>query len=344
MTLSSKQWMIRLFLTTIIVTGLPVAGIMGFNYWMDPLWNFSHSHEYNDYQIGFDERQQKTNYINSRPFEYDSLLIGTSRVTYMDEHQFKKDKVFNYSLSALHIDEYLPYIQYTTEKNGEDFDKIYMELYYNSYNADEKNTHNDPSTYFNKAEQFLYKYTSLFSKGTYDNSMDNLEISKKNEYSGPRSYTRDNVALTSYPNDRLSVLWERYKTSFEATSKTAFNYDEHYKEKLIELKQAYPDTEFVIFTDMVPDKRLQLILSNPSEAAAFERWYGEMVDVFGEIDSFHGSNRLTTDLDYWFDWFHYYPEVGEEMIRALENPEDNEDIMTTVNRNNLTDFLQGLKK
>ena len=56
MSLDSKQWMKRLFLTTFILVILPVTAVMGFNFYIDPLWNFSHQNQYNDYQIGFDEK------------------------------------------------------------------------------------------------------------------------------------------------------------------------------------------------------------------------------------------------------------------------------------------------
>lgn len=344
MTLNSKQWMKRLLLTSLVVIVLPVSALMGFNYYIDPLWNFSHKNKYNDYQIGFDERQQKTNYINSRKdFKYDSLMIGTSRVTYMSEKEFQKEKVFNYSLSALHIDEYLPYIKYATKKNGRDFKTIYMELYVNSYDSSTKMPNQVPSVYINKSEDPFYKITSLFSFSTLQSSIDNYKASKANYYSGPRSYTRDNIAQTTYPNDRLDVLWDRFKQSFESSSTKKYNYDKDFKKKLLQIKNAYPDTKFVVFTDPIPAKRLDLILDNKEHRSAYEKYIKELIEVFGEVYSFQGHTPITTDMNNYFDWFHYYPSVGSKMIKAMEKPKQHKDILRIVNKNNLDDYLNSVE-
>lgn len=342
--LNSKQWLKRLVFVTLIVIVLPVSAVMGFNYWIDPLWNFSHKNQYNDYQIGFNERQQKTNYINSRKnFKYDSLMIGTSRVTYMNEHTFKKEKVFNYSLSSLHIDEYLPYIAYATKKNGKDFKTIYMELYVNSYDANTPNANSDPNGYFKQAEDPFYKYTSLFSYSTLKSSIDNFTASKANYYSGPRSYTRDNVGQTTYPNDRLSPLWDRFEAAFNTATNKPFNYDKDYKKKLLEIRKAYPHTKFVVFTDPIPAKRYDLIMSNKEQRQAYEKWYKDMISVFGEVYSFQGHTSITTDMNHYFDWFHYYPSVGDQMIKAIENPKGQKDILKIVKENNLKKYLNNIE-
>ena len=83
-----KKWLLQFVVGGFIVFFLIFGGVVYFNYYIDPLWNFNHKNEWNDFQDGFDERQQKTNYILSHPFQYDSLMIGTSRVTYMNQFEF----------------------------------------------------------------------------------------------------------------------------------------------------------------------------------------------------------------------------------------------------------------
>ncbi|WP_456273210.1 hypothetical protein [Bacillus sp. AK031] len=342
--MGSKQWFIKLLATSMVFVIVPVAGIMGFNYWMDPLWNFSHQHSFNDYQIGFNERQQKTNMINSEDFDYDGLMIGTSRVTYMNHHDYEGQKVYNYSLSSLHIDEYLPYIEYAVEKNDTDFETIYMELYFNSFNDDLANNQQDPSVYIDKAEDPLYKFTSLFSLSTLESSMENYKISKENSYDGPRSYTRDNVAQTTFPNDGVPGSWGRFVERFKKEAEVPFAYSEQYKSKLENIKQKYPETEFKVFTDPIPAQRLDLILNEEDQRKAYERWFKDMIDVFGKVYSFQGHTPVTTNIDNYFDWFHYYPSVGHQMNLAIQNPEAYEDIMEVVTEENLDEYLKELYK
>ncbi|TKC17013.1 hypothetical protein [Robertmurraya kyonggiensis] len=343
--MGSEIWMKRLLLTTIIIIILPVIGVMGFNYYIDPLWNYSHKNRFNDFQIGFDERQLKTNYINSRSkFDYDSLLIGTSRVTYMNYNEFENEKVFNYSLSSMHIDEYLPYIEYATKKNHKEFDTIYMELYVDSYDGNVKNTNKDSKVYIEKAEDPFYKITSLFSQSTLESSIENFNISKMNLYDGPRSYNRDNVAQTTLSNEAIPRLWMKFKDFFETKPSDSYVYDSEYKQKLMDIRNKYPNTKIVVFTDLMPAEKLKLILSNEAYRNAYERWYRDMVDVFGEVYSFHGYNRITENLDNFFDWFHYYPKIGDEMIHAIQEPSENKDILYIVNENNIEEFFDVVEK
>ena len=57
--MNSKKWIKILLILCILAVGF----VGGINYLVDPLWTFSHSNRFNNAQNGFDERQQKTNYI-----------------------------------------------------------------------------------------------------------------------------------------------------------------------------------------------------------------------------------------------------------------------------------------
>ncbi|WP_374964116.1 hypothetical protein [Lysinibacillus sp. RS5] len=337
-----KKWLVKLFATSFIVIGLPVFGIMGFNYYIDPLWNYTHANDFNDYQLGFDERQLKTNYINSHDFNYDSLLIGTSRITYLDERAFTTESVYNYSLSGLQIEEYLPYMKYAEKKNGKPFKKIFIELYFDSANTSKPNTLNPPQTYIETSEAPFYGIKSLFSESTMHYARFNYDISKANHYDGARSYMRNNIAQTTYPNDDMEQSWQEFKENFKAESAKPFMYDHDYLKRLQAIKDAFPNTELVVFTELMPAKRLQTILHNDNRYEAYSRWMNEMVDVFGTVYSFHTVNEVTTNMDNFFDWLHYYPNVGYLIIKSLENREDQSTIMQDVNKGNLDEYLENV--
>jgi len=82
---------------TITVMLLPLFVVGGFNYYIDPLWNFAHAHKYNRIQIAFDERQQKTNRLHFSPADYDTLILGSSRTTYMDHSELVGYQAYNYA-------------------------------------------------------------------------------------------------------------------------------------------------------------------------------------------------------------------------------------------------------
>ena len=90
--MTSKKW-IKVFITIIIVVLLPIILV---NFIIDPLWTFNHSNQFNNAQQGFNERQQKTNRAYFVGLEkYDTLLIGSSRSTYINQHDFYNMNVFN---------------------------------------------------------------------------------------------------------------------------------------------------------------------------------------------------------------------------------------------------------
>jgi hypothetical protein len=270
------------------------------------------------------------------------LLIGTSRITYLDERAFTTESVYNYSLSGLQIEEYLPYMKYAEKKNGKPFKKIFIELYFDSANTSKPNTLNPPQTYIETSEAPFYAIKSLFSESTMHYARFNYDISKANHYDGARSYTRNNIAQTTYPNDDMEQSWQEFKKNFKAESAKPFMYDHDYRKRLQAIKEAFPNTELVVFTELMPAKRLQTILHNDNRYEAYSRWMNEMVDVFGTVYSFHTVNEVTTNVDNFFDWLHYYPNVGYLIIKSLENREDQSTIMQAVNKGNLDEYLENV--
>ena len=338
-----KKWLLQLTLTSILLLSPILIVVMGFNYYIDPLWNFNHANDYNDYQMGFDERQQKTNYITTRPFAYDSLIIGTSRVSYMDQHQFQKNDVYNYSLSEMHIDEYLPYINYAKKQKNGSFDKIYMELYFESFKI-VSSPYKEPSVFFENASNPLYKYTTLFSRNTWEQSMTNLAYSKANHFGGLKSYNRDNVGTTTYVNDNMNEAWKKSIAQFEQNKATNnYPYDPAYKKKLELLMQENPKTQFIVFTDPIPSVKLKAILNDPLYWNVYERWIYELIDVFGEVHSFQAVSEYTTNEKYWFDGAHYYPIIGDKMIAHLEGREQDPSFHILVNKDNIEEYLATLQ-
>jgi hypothetical protein len=160
-----------------------------------------------------------------------------------------------------------------------------------------------------------------------------------------QSSTEENNKTPTYPNNRLRVLRENFKKQFEETKYTdEFPYDPAYKKKLVEMKRDNPDSEFVIFTDFAPADRLKMYLKNPNYFEAYDQWFHEMVDVFGEVRSFHMQNEYTQTDKYWLDWFHFYPEVGDKMIHSLETREGEGSLYLLVNEDNVDLYLADLKK
>ena len=116
-----KSYKTFTFFSLIIIV---LGSIMSFNFYIDPLWTFNHSNPYNDVQTVIDERQQKVNRIHYQPFEYDTLLIGSSRTTYINQNDFQDMNVYNFAASDLAFKEYKSFINYAKSENDGEFKRI----------------------------------------------------------------------------------------------------------------------------------------------------------------------------------------------------------------------------
>ena len=118
--------------------------IGGFIYFMDPFWTFSHSHKFNSIQYASNEREQKSNLLYFREANYDGLLLGSSRVTFLNQKDFDNIKVFNYSFSLATPEEYLKYVEFAKKQNKKDFEYIIIGLdFFGSNKNIEKNANPD---------------------------------------------------------------------------------------------------------------------------------------------------------------------------------------------------------
>src|SRR4051794_2099220 len=97
---------------------LGIGGVASFNILIYPLWFFSHENRLNRGQVVFYERAQKTNWLQSHAGEFDAVLLGSSRSTYIGQHDFAPWRLFNYAVSGMWPVEYRPYLDHFAEVNG----------------------------------------------------------------------------------------------------------------------------------------------------------------------------------------------------------------------------------
>lgn len=162
------QWLRFSLLTLLILTLLIVA----FNYIMDPLWSFNHKNSLQAHQEGFNERQQKVNLIHfSKSFNYDALILGSSRVTIHNTHLIQSAKTFNLAINGMQPYEFNDYIEYAKQKNQKEFKYIILGLDFTS--IDYSAQHHNIQPYIHTSNTFLYRYKVLLS-------YDTLKISLKN--------------------------------------------------------------------------------------------------------------------------------------------------------------------
>ncbi len=337
-----SKWLI----TTLLFIAIPLLAIAGFNYWIDPLWFFSHANSYNRVQMSFNERQQKTNYLTFAREHYDALLLGSSRITYINQADFPNNRVYNYAVNNMLPREYTAYIDYASQCNGP-FDVIYigLDFFASNRNLVLPNRFEAPSYYIDTANRCAYRYTSLLSTDTLRYARQNFNASRRGEEIN-FAYDRNNRKTLLATGE--AEKQQRIRNNLKWYGQAAYGSNYQYQDEsniLTALKKRYPQTRFVIFTTPEAQPLFDLIVQQ-NRLPDYERWIHDWVMAGGELYDFMTPNSITTSLANYYDASHVYPPVGTLMAQRLsgrESPDLPKDFGVLVNADNLDEHLQRIR-
>jgi hypothetical protein len=339
----SKRW-IRVWLSTIML--IPIVGFV--NYIVDPNWTFNHSNIFNSKQKGFNERQQKTNYIYFNwQDNLQGVLLGSSRSTYMDQNEFHNMNIYNYSVNSMLPDEYNEYINFVKKINGKELKYIVLGIDFFGTNAIKGTLEfQSPEFYIINTTSGLYRYRMLFSLDTLRFSFKNI----KNMYRNSQHYyTRDNVHYRGKVDEAERL--KNYKVNLKKHTNTFIGenylYDMRYKGVLNKLKAENPNTKFIVFTTPISADLLVSVIKNGKRINEFERWLNETIDVFGEVHHFMTINSVTRDLQNYPDDDHFYPQIATLLankISGKENKKIPKDFGMILNKDTVSRYLIQFKR
>ena len=333
-----KRWLLITALLTILLCS-PFLYIVFYNFYVDPLWNFSHQNDANASQIAFDERQLKVNYLTHQN-QYDSLLVGTSRTTYINQHDFTDMSVYNFSASSLALVEYEPYIRYATEQNKKKFDTIMIELY--PIGTPEENQYPDPSTYIEATNTPLHSIKSLFSFDTYEKAKKNASDATPN---GFRIYDRNNV-VSLEPLDKETIQSNIEKGLNKLTPIKETEDLTEYKKVLLEIKDANPNSKFIVYSPPYFHERLAKLFKEEGGIQLYEDWLDTCIDVFGGVVNFTTINDISLNYANYFDTNHFYPSTGTYIAKDIVAYKTEQPLhyATYVNHDNLDAFMKQFRE
>lgn len=330
-------------LITLSLIAVPLLLIGGFNYYIDPMWCFDHANKYNQIQIPFDERQQKTNRIHFSPADYDTLILGSSRTTYMNQDELIGHRAYNYALSIMLMDEYYDYIEYAKQQTGHDFDYIVLGLdfFVTNQNLRLQNDFRPPAFYINNTEGFGYRIKTLlsldvleYSRRNYNASKPGIPVTFDYDRQGRKTLNR----VSPQETERLMAAnLENYRKNIFA--------DYEYSDVsgiFARLKAANPNTRFIVFT--TPTARpLWDLMAEEGLLPYYERWLEDCVVAFGNVYNFDYPNSITNDAANFYDASHLYPEVETLIAHIIVSyPDENipDDFGVLLNRSNLDAHLR----
>lgn len=337
----SRQFVLLFFLI-LFLTLVPLAA---FNYAIDPLWTFSSKNEWNDHQDVIDERQQKTNRMYYQPFSYDTILLGSSRSTYVDQHQFDQMNVYNYSVSNMSIREYDTFLAFAKEQSEEPVQRVILGLDFFKSSVQESSKPYSLTNYETKLEDPLYRFKNLLSLDTFKYSWSNARMSWKDEVSLERVYSRENVASArkisqEELDENTKEKIERFKEEFYGDS---YVYNPRYKEFLQIFNERHPEVEKIVYTTPISMELFDALVET-GHLSDYEQWLRDLVEVYGGVYNFMYPNDVTNDLSNYFDGHHFYSETGTKIAERINaGPDAESSFGVYVTEDNIDSHLQQVR-
>ncbi|KAB7706607.1 hypothetical protein F9802_10440 [Bacillus aerolatus] len=339
----SKQFIVIFFLPAIFI----LSGVAGFNYYMDPYWTYGHNHPYNDHQISVDEREQKTNQIYFQFFSYDTIILGSSRTTYVNQNMFKGMKAYNYAVNNMSIREYDTFLQFAKNQNEQKVKRVIIGMDFFKSSVQESEQSISLKNYEAKIQEPFYRARNLISIDIFNYSLQNFRMSKNNKVSELRVYDRYNVARakTTSASERLENTEEKIERFRDEFYGKSYQYNPKYKEYLSIFKQRHPDVEFIIFTTPISAKLFQTMIDE-GQLDDYQRWLRDVTTVFGGVYNFMYPNEVTLDINNYFDGHHFYPHVGDKIAdRILQGPNvKNSSFGVYITNENIDEHLKEVER
>lgn len=332
----------RRYLASLLIVTLSVLGVVAsYNALIDPLWFFSHENRWNGNQVGFDERQQKTNRALFGTFDYDAILLGSSRSTYINQRQFTGVRTFNFAVSGMRPVEYPAYLQFSQQLRGKPLAQAVIGLDFFASSRNYSSGAANPEQYFSTARRPFYRAEMLLS-------VDTLKKSKESVASRDKEcdcYDRSNAKhLRRVSMEEHQELVQKDLAHFRKLYGD-YVYDERLPSLWQQLKSENPGTQFVIFTTPV-SAALFGELVKAGRLPELERWLRDAVNAFGELTDFMGVNSITIQDQRYQDASHFYPATGDLIARRLSGSTANvpKDFGIRVTAENLDMHIAQLRK
>lgn len=311
-------WSIIFFLPTFILIICPAIYI----FLVDPLWQWDHPWHLTRWHRPFNERTQKTNYLASHKVNIDTLIVGSSRSSYIDPKWLGTGNGFNYAVSSGKPSEFAAYISYVKKRSRIPLKLVVIESSF-GHALTVDTTFEEPQKYIDDAEDWIKKYKNLFSRDTYKLA--------KNSRRSPlyNYYLYEGGALHSYRYPYIeypdSVAKEKAVSSqVDSYRKNVYNraYDELFAEHLSDIHEALDGADFIVYTTPVSKPMMQL-LYDMGRMEAYERWLRELVAEFGIVYHFMYPNEITMDLNSFNDAHHPTKDTSEEIVKMIMESHSN---------------------
>ena len=310
----ARIWILQTLLTVIII----LISVILLNYLNDPLWVFNHKNHYNKTRLGFNERQQKTNLLYFDQKDYDSILLGNSKVTYINQNKFSHAKLFNYAVSAMHSSEYQGYIDFFKDIIAKDPKYILIGLdFHNCLQKDIIHSYQDPKFYIQNSLSPYYKFKHLLSFDSFGYSLRNLSKSLSKKYAIYDSKNaKTKIGFKKQYDENYQVDLNKIKSEVTVNYPNAI-YDQKLAKNIINIKNSNPNSRVIII--FLPDFMPYFTINK--NKFIYDRCLKDITEIIGQenIINFMKLNEITANINNYYDGSHFRNEIGDLILEYLLN-------------------------
>ena len=333
---------------SLIIFSIILISIGAFNLFMDSFWCFNHKHQYNSVQKGTNERQQKANYIYFTSNKYDTLLIGSSRTTYMNRHAFKGMNVFNFSATGMRPQEYQTYINFVIQDAHQPIANIILAVDFFGYLNYGAFMYDNAPGIVQATKSPYYRWKLLFTYNALNNSFRNMR-----DYLNPQKhsdrYNRDNVKsrfkIQAIGSKELQLLTVQKDALVYSRAEYSSQPNKQYSNIMNNIKEAYKKKKFIIYTTPVTNILFKTMIQT-GHYRDYEDWLRKLVTVYGTVHHFMYMNSIGNNYsDNFADCNHAYPETNAIVARKIitQNKSDPKDFGIILTSENIEIKLQELR-
>lgn len=312
-----KNWTKNIFK----IISLTITVVFLFNYSIDPYGkqNIFCSKEFKPV---LNERAKKYSdiFYDGKIREYDSLILGSSRVMQIIPSHFEETKTFyNFGVHVANNAEKLFILKEWLKVKK--LKKVYFGIDYYNFHKNKRPIYLDPMKFQNNdSSNYLSVSTLKLSYKTLLNQIKNK----------PQTFFMEDGSINYFNNDRL-IKENKYDFSqkrFETEAKNniledmvndPFVIDDNVFEILKEVKELSIKHNFELFVFITPMEQLSIeeIEKHPEIVKKFQYIDSHLVDIFGKVYKFYDKNYYNADTHNFYDLVHYRSLIGDKIIQTF---------------------------
>lgn len=332
---------VKSFFTVLILSTAFIATV---NFIVDPLWTFKTTQNIDIKQKDFNERIQKTNYLAFKDNNFNAVLLGNSRVTYIDQNDFDLGfKIYNYAVNAMPLSEYEAVIDNFIKLTNNEPELIILGV--EPFNLGENNQEVLKEAFLNTTD-ISYRFKRLVSMDTFWFSCKNLYLTfKLNSGKIDRKQRYYNKTLEKGTKLQNNVSNKNF-IEIDSVSKVDFLNEKSF-DIYKKLKQKYSNSEFIIFTMPVHSTVFNQWIKDEKFIKDYSVWLKGLVATFGKVTHFLYDSSVSESYYNFFDPFHFYPNVGKKIAQKVsygDNFSKNDTFGIILTKNNIDKYLEQFNK